>query len=376
MYIKQLDISGIRNLPSSRLLLSKGFNAFYGANGSGKTSLLEAIYVLGMGRSFRVANLQQVINFSLPNYTVAGIVVDESIANYDIFFRVGTKKAKDNAKAGFFKDEEKSSIGEIAKLLPLLLINSTSIEIVEGGPSCRRAFIDFGLFHVEHYFLDICRKFRKCLVQRNAELKADGSLEQKKKQLQAWDEIFFDASGVITSYRQEFVFEFAEIFNKLILCWDFCKHVYFHYKQGWMQGLSLREALRDSLMLDFMSGCTNRGPHRAELEIFVDGRPARNVLSRGQQKLFVCAMILAKAIFLQERAKIESIFLIDDLGSELDQKAFKLIISKIEEIGGQVFITGIEKQSLLDVINKRNLNGIDKLFHVEQFGNIVIDELA
>jgi DNA replication and repair protein RecF len=375
MYIKQLHIAGVRNLRSVRLSFSKGFNAFCGENGSGKTSLLEAIHILGTGSSFRTQHLQQVINFSSQNYTVSGIVSDELFAGEEASFRVGTEKKRDITKALFIKNAEKSSIGEIARLLPILLVNSTSLEFVEGGPLGRRAFIDFGMFHVEHSFLDVCRKFKRCLMQRNADLKMASSLKQKRMQTEAWNEVFITTAEIINQARKEFVLGFSEIFNDLILGWKYYGHVFFQYKQGWEDGVTLKTALEDSFSLDAMSGCTNRGPHRGDLEIFIDDVPARNILSRGQQKVFVCAMVLAKAIFLKKRAEISSIFLVDDLVSELDNAAFKLVISKLAEIGGQVFITGIENEPLVKVFNEFKWGNDAKLFHVEQIGNIYIDNM-
>lgn len=375
MHIKQLDITGVRNLKPLRLHFSPGFNAFYGENGSGKTSLLEAIYVLGVGRSFRTSLLQQVVSFADSNYVVSGLLVDDLLDDGVISFRAGTEKKKDNSKALFLKNSEKSTIGEIAKLLPLLLINSTSFDLIDGGPSFRRAFIDFGMFHVEHFFLDVFHKFKRCLAQRNAELKADIALSQKRKQVEAWNEAFIATAEKINAARKEFILDFSEIFNELISGWKYYDHVAFQYKQGWDDDVPLKKALDDSFMLDLMSGHTSRGPHRGELEIFVDGVIAKNILSRGQQKIFACAMILAKAVFLQKRAGIDSIFLVDDLNSELDQASFRLIVDKLAEIGGQVFITGIEKQPLLNVIRELLSSFDTKLFHVEQFGNISVDEV-
>lgn len=351
MYIKQLDVIGVRNLKAMQLPLVKGVNVFYGPNGSGKTSLLEAIYVLAMGRSFRTANLQQLINIEQARYVISSVVVAEDADNFQNqavnSWRLGMEKSRNHAKALFIKDGEKCTIAAIAKLLPILLLDSSSLELIIGGPGSRRAFIDFGMFHVEHCFFEDSHKFKKSLLQRNALLKSKASVAQKQQQLAAWDDIFLTAAAAITAYRKQFVVEFAEIFKRLISGWKYYGHVSFKYKQGWAAEHTLQQVLADNVILDIMSGVSNFGPHRAELEILIDGISAKQLLSRGQQKVFVCAMNLAKAIFWQERAKIDSIFLVDDLASELDQAAFQLVIDKLTAINGQVFITSIEKEPVL-----------------------------
>lgn len=400
MYIQQLDITGIRNLQQVRLPLCKGFNIFYGENGSGKTSLLEAIYILAMGKSFRTANLQQIINFEQLQYVISAVIADELAGESDAIFTVGTEKKKDQSKAQYIINAEKNNVSEIAKMLPLHLINSISLELVDGSPILRRSFIDHAMFHVEHSFLEHFHNFKRSLTQRNAVLKTNIPNAQKIREIEAWDEIFLSAADAITIARKDFVIDFAEIFNKLISGWKYSGHISFQYKQGWADDLNLHEATKHSQALDLLVGCTNRGPHRAELEMFIDGIPAKNVLSRGQQKVFVCGMILAKALYMQKLAEIDSIFLVDDLSSELDRDAFQLVIDKLIEIGGQVFLTGIELEPLLRAFgagvnkqysdyssgNTENFNDFNnnygtksgpeiKLFHVEHYGAILQESL-
>ncbi len=381
MYLKQLDITSLRNLKPQRLHFSPGVNAFYGANGSGKTSILEAIHVLSLGRSFRTANLQQVIQFEESKYVVAGVIDDVLAAEQGISIKVGTERARERARTLFIRDGERCFVGELYKLLPILLFDSSSLELLIGGADWRRDFIDLGMFHVEHSFLGVCQRFKRCLLQRNAELKAETTLSQKRKQIEAWNETFISTAEAIDAARKAFLADFVGIFNNLIAGWQYCGQVSFQYKQGWADDLGLEQVLENNLLMDLACGFTNRGPHRAELEICVDGVAAKTVLSRGQQKVFVCAMLLAKAVFLKEKAQINNIFLVDDLNSELDSSSFKLVFDKLVEIGGQIFITGIDREALINGMHNKNGDNIKtktktkiKLFHVEQFGVVVEDD--
>ena len=216
--------------------------------------------------------------------------------------RIGTEKGKKEVKTLFVKNGADCSVGDIAKFLPLHLLNKTSLELLRGGPSCRRAFLDSGMFHVEHSFLQKCQQFKRSLLQRNAILKGNGSFSQKERHLEAWNSHFCKNSLTLTEKRKEFLFGFTANFEKIVKELDFCKEFSFKYKQGWGEENLLEEALKDSLQVDLLSGSTNRGPHRAELEVFVNGSLAKNTLSRGQQKTIICAIIFSKShIFTRKK---------------------------------------------------------------------------
>ena len=366
MHIKQLDIYGLRNLPDLRLELSPSVNAFCGCNGCGKTSVLEAIYLLGLGRSFRANNSQIAIQFGKSKYVVAATLANHGAADAAASLKIGTEKARDNLKALFQQEGAKCKLSAIARMLPLLLLDTGSFGLVDGGPALRREFIDFAMFHVEHSFLEASQQFRRALLQRNAELKRRTGGRLAGGQLAAWGEIMLQSGTKISAARRQFIADFQPLLAVMLSDWRCPCEISFNYRQGWDENLSLQQALAESDALDHITGFTNRGPHRAELEILVDGVPAKHVLSRGQQKVFACAMILAKALFLQQKAQINSIFLIDDLHSELDGDSFALVLERLLELGGQIFITGIELQSLLT--RASSLGAEVKMFHVEHFG--------
>jgi DNA replication and repair protein RecF len=209
-------------------------------------------------------------------------------------------------------------------------------------------------------------------------LKADTAFTQKCQQLTAWDETLLETAAIIDAARKTFLTDFCLIFNNLIANWQYCGRVSFQYQQGWPLDLSLKQAMKANLSIDLACGFTTQGPHRAELEIFIDEVPAKTMLSRGQQKVFACAMLLAKAIFLQEKAQLKSIFLVDDLNSELDSSSFSLIFTKLVAIGGQIFITGIEKNNILpEIMLSQFASGKKmKMFHVEQCGKISEENFA
>jgi DNA replication and repair protein RecF len=350
--LSQLILSNIRNLAATDLSFGPKFNVFIGPNGSGKTSLLEAVHILGAGRSFRARSIQQVIAFGQENLLLRAKVKSESdlddsgvwlgvlrSSNGDVQYRVG--------------EQAESSSAALTKILPVQLIDVNSSLLLEGGPNYRRQFIDWGVFHVEHSFLESWRLMRRALEQRNALLK-------KKQRPAVWDDAFIKYALSVDEQRRKYIEEFKQVFVPMLQQMLHISNVEVCYQRGWSEDRELAEALRLTENMDLAYGYTNRGPHRADLEVLVDGRPAKAVLSRGQLKIFVCIMLLARAELLKENKA--SVFLIDDLHAELDQRSCEMVVSAIDALACQVFITGIEAELL-----KARLAGcVTQLFHVEQ----------
>lgn len=350
--LNQLILSNIRNLAALDLSFGPQFNVFVGANGSGKTSLLEAIYLLGVGRSFRTRSMRQVISFGSERCLIrAKVGTHDAIEQSSIWLAVERTLAGDSQyKIG---GQLEKSASELTKALPVQLIDVNSHLLLEGGPNNRRQFIDWGVFHVEHNFLQYWRLMRRALEQRNMALK------QRQTPAAVWDEAFVKYAMMVDMARSEYLQRFSKIFLLLLEDMLGLTAVELHYNRGWVQNQELLVALEDSRFVDIARGYTHRGPQRADLEISLGGRPAKEVLSRGQTKIFVCIMLLARAKLLQDTRS--SVFLIDDLHAELDKNSCGLFIEAIKTMGCQVFITGIDGAPLLERLHDCAI----RMFHVE-----------
>lgn len=351
--VSQLILSNIRNLEAVDLNFGPRFNVFIGPNGGGKTSLLEAIHLLSVGRSFRARTIQQIISFGEDRCLVrARVKSSADLVGGDVWLGV-SRGVNGDAQYKIGESTEKSS-SELTKYLPVQLIDVNSPQLLEGGPNYRRQFVDWGVFHVEHAFLDSWRLMRRALEQRNAALK------KKQRPLAVWDDAFIAHAMAVDSARSEYVSQFIAIFSKMLLEIMNISNVEVHYHRGWSKARDLKEDLLATANMDLICGYTNRGPHRADLEVLLDGRQVKSVLSRGQLKTFVCIMLLARAKLLGDMRT--GIFLIDDLHAELDKVNCGLFISAIKSLDCQVFITGVEADLL-----KARMHGCEtKMFHVEQ----------
>ena len=334
MYLSQLDIRQVRNLQDIKIKPSKTCNYIYGANASGKTSLLEAIYLLSIARSFRTTHIKHVISHNSPTLQVFGRIQDNN-QNIPVGIERSAKKTRIRINGADVK-----AVSELSSLLPVQIINPDVHKLLEQGPKYRRQFIDWGVFHVEHSFLSAWQQYYRVLKQRNASLRR----KQNTKSIILWNDQLIEFAKIITLSRENYLSGFIPIFNKYVQKLMGLK-VDIAYQRGWSLDSSFTDTLNLSLDKDTFKGYTSFGPHRADLEISFKGLLVQNCFSRGQQKLLVCAMRLAQISHLQQKTQQKSIVLVDDLAAELDIEHRQNLIELLVDTQAQLFVTATEKNS-------------------------------
>lgn len=333
--IRRLDILRVRNLSEVQIRPADRVNIIYGNNGSGKTSLLESIYMLGLGRSFRSAKLEPVIDIKADDCVV--------FAELDAGVSIGLNKSRKQGHILKLLGERQKSWVETARHLPMQIINSDSFSLLEGSPKVRRRFLDWGVFHVEHEFALAWRKANKCLAQRNLLLK---QRRLDKAQLEAWDAEFCILGAQIDSHRKHYIDQYLPILTDALPRLIDIPNLKISYERGWDENSGLADALSNSMERDVRYGATQIGPHRADISIKIGRNAAADVLSRGQQKLLVSAMKVAQSQLLYRLTEEKGIYLIDDLPSELDDDNRVLICRLLEELGCQIFITCVDAKEI------------------------------
>jgi DNA replication and repair protein RecF len=353
MGLSHLDISTFRNLVSVKLEpIVQGFNFIHGNNGSGKTSLLEAIYYLSLGRSFRSSQAERIIAYSANKLAIFGYI--ESISGQAI--PVGLERYADGKIKLRVSGNDAFSIAELASLIPVQLIDSYCHSLLDAGPSFRRKYLDFGLFYLESDFLRLWRQFERALKQRNAALRGQIS----RKELAVWTRELIETALQLDRKRQQYVEQLVPPLVKIALELLPVFDLKIMYHSGWDSSSDYAEILLKAVEKDSQLGYTQFGPHKADLKIKINDIPAKDILSRGQQKLFVCAMILARGALLQGYANKMPIYLVDDLPSELDVISRSNLIALLSRQKAQVFVTAIE-----DEFWGNTLASPMKMFHVE-----------
>lgn len=354
MGIIHTEITAVRNLRTVSFAAHPFFNLFCGLNGSGKTSILESIYLLSCGKSFRSHATHTMINHQSTQLSVFSQI--ETVEN--IKKPIGIEKSREGKTQIRIDGQTVSSAAALAECLPLQIIHPESDILITGSPRYRRQFLDWGVFHVEPSFFPAWQRLQKVTKQRNALLKQT----QDRNQVCSWDQEYTQASEQISLFRKSYIQTFQPYFQEMIQYFLPVKPVLLNYQRGWPEETDLLEILSKNFYRDLQLGYTYHGAHRDDIDIKVENYPADEVLSRGEQKLVVVAMRLAQGKLLKQLQQKQCLYLLDDFSAELDSIHRRQVIETLANLEAQIFLTSIDYQEA-----NPSLEGIDlALFHVEQ----------
>jgi DNA replication and repair protein RecF len=390
----ELTVDDLRCIERAELHLHPGHNLIWGGNGSGKTSLLESIFLLGRGRSFRTRNSERLIRHDRDRLVVFGRTGGElgagssgagyipngalespadlggpaegGISGYSGLATavggpgsaapfsqpLGVQVSRADGTIARISGATARSLTELTQAFPVQVIDPGVHKLVEEGGHRRRRWMDWAVFHVEHQFGDWWLRYTRILKQRNA------ALRTQPAQVSVWDAELVRVGELIAGARRQFVESLLPYWRESVLALSGLEPE-LHYFKGWAQGVTLTEALIASKARDESKRLTHPGPHRADVIVRMNGRPAREVLSRGQQKLVAVAMTLAQLNLLQEATQTTPTLLLDDPAAELDGDHLRRFIEQVMRLRSQLVLTSLHSESHL-------FGTPDRVFHVEQ----------
>jgi len=351
MTLAKLDVSNVRNIETASIEPSPHLNFILGPNGSGKTSLLEAIHILGRARSFRSTQAGQVIRFQQEDLTVTGRVGEANdLPPVPIGVRLGRRK-RDIVLAG----RKLQTSAELIRAFPVLLIQPASSGLLEGAPKARRQFLDWGAFHLDPAFLEQWRGYARAFEQRNALLRS-GEI----RGIEVWNHELSRYGTIVALARAAYVERLLPYFHSATAHFLSDMSLELRISAGWDMQRHLDEVLREEIHADLRDGYTHAGPHKGDFSVQAEGRSAKNYLSRGQTKLLVFALLLAQAHLLEETLEAKGCVLVDDLASELDKDNRGKLLEFLLLRKTQFFITATDPQAL-------EAGGLEDaaVFHVE-----------
>ncbi|MEP1871342.1 MAG: DNA replication/repair protein RecF [Paraglaciecola sp.] len=357
MKLDKVQISNFRNLDSLSFTLNKNLNIFIGENGSGKSSILEALHYLGFARSFRTSKHKNVIQSGKDNFTVYCSSQEKELNS---FHKLGISRHRDDSCVVNINGVKSKKASDLVSYLPIQIFTPQSSDLLLGAPKLRRRFIDWLLFHVEQNFNLDSNVFMKSLKQLNALYKNNTNNNLGSENY--WAELFCNQGGKISEQRENLLtIGLIPMINSTLA--DFLPEFSFEisYYRGWEKELTLEQSLKKNLIRDLRNGFVSAGPHKADIKIKIKGVNAHELLSRGQLRMLVASMQLAQTLYLQSKTNRPSIFLLDDIGAELDEDKRKVFISKLANSDTQLFVTAIDINQLEFIENYNDKT----VFHVE-----------
>lgn len=334
MQITRLNIERVRNLKTVALCGLQPFNIFYGANGSGKTSILEAIHLLATGRSFRT---------HMPKHYIQHDTQDAIVFAQSISEKIGMQKLASGEQLIKVNGDTVATQGQLAKLLPLQHLDPQSTDIIDYGAKPRRQLLDWLMFHVEPEFYFAWQYYSRALKQRNMLLKTKRQLTLAE--LEPWNKMLSDYGEMLHSQRLVTVERWKGFFLQDLAHLLPELEIELEYSPGFHTEVGLWQDLLNYHEKDLERRYTEYGPHRADLRLKTPLGAADDVLSRGQKKLLMMALKLSQIAMLHASNK-ETVVLLDDLTAELDSNAQRRLIERLSQLGSQVFITTLDHQAV------------------------------
>lgn len=347
MALAELSLQDLRCIEGAELTLQPGSNLLFGANGAGKTSVLEAIFLLGRGRSFRTRLNERLIRHGQAQMRVVGRTVGGALPHV-----MGLEVARDGGTRARLDAQNVRSLADLATAFPVQVLDPDAHRLIEDSSTRRRRWLDWAVFHVEPGFTGTWTRYNRALQQRNAALRGGHG------DLSIWDAELVKEGERITEARRR-------VLDALKPYWGDVSRVLLDeeltlgFQAGWDRETSLGEALAGAAARDRLRKTTTVGPHRADVGIRIRGKPVREVLSRGQQKLAAVALTLCQLEFLKQEHEVLPTLLLDDPSAELDRLRLDRFIDRVRALETQLIVTALDRDFRL-------FGQPDAAFHVEQ----------
>jgi DNA replication and repair protein RecF len=337
-HLTSVSLRDFRNLASTDVVLPAEGVALVGDNGHGKTNFLEAIYYLQILRSFRSARDVDIVRFGAPGFHLSASLGGVTARHIGVGFERQSKRKK-----AVVDGAEPVRLADAIGAFPAVIFSPEDVDLVAGGPSERRRFLDVMLSLTSRPYLAALQRYRAALVRRNASLRettrpgASGAIE-------VWEPVLADAGAVLWRTRRAWVRENAASFAAISTAIGEQGTPELRYvtpldcDDADVEG-HLLEALARRRALDVQRGVTHTGPHRDDLALMLDGRELRTFGSAGQQRTAAIALRLLESSTLRASADAEPVVLLDDPFAELDQRRTARILELLQAEGrGQTIL--------------------------------------
>ncbi len=359
LHIQSVHVQQLRNLHDLHLNHLQTINIITGLNGSGKSSILEALHVLATGRSFRRGLVRQMIEHGQSESIVFAKVGQH---------RIGVSNTAQGEQTLRLDGGTLKRQSDIARLLPLQFIDPEGLNMLDSGSKPRRQLLDWLAFHVEPHFYELWLRYQRAVNQRNQLLKNTYGHEAE---LNAWEHELEESGQLVHALRLTALERWQLAFKEVLATLLPDQVVELTYIPGFSLDQPLSNSLYEQREREQQRGHTLIGPHRASLSFKAALGPAEHVLSRGQKKLLVLSLRLSQLRVLQQIGR-PSVVLLDDMGAELDALAQARLLQSLQGLESQLFITTLALKPLQDQLKTLGLTA--RIFKLQN-GQLVDESL-
>ena len=354
MILNRLVVQNFRNIESADIRINPHVNIIYGANGSGKTSLLEAISLLAHGKSFRSHLSTPLVKHGQNNTVLFSSLIDPDTG---VAIPVGIEKHLRKGSSIRINKAKAKTTSELARLLPLLVVDGSAFTVIDGASKYRRKILDWLVFHVEPRFHGTWLAFYGALKQRNALLRRGIMAGQE---FDVWTSHCVQHGVELNALREQAYLRLSDELSSIFSQFALPVECLFH--KGWKGDASLEQTFAEQRDGDAQRQTTRSGPHRADLVLRCPEGKVADVFSRGQKKTTIMAIYLAVVTEFIKGGKGKPIIALDDLPAELDKSHINAVLSALLDRAQQVFITTINSEQVLELLPE---GGEHTVFHVE-----------
>ena len=358
MSLTKISINNFRCFKNVDLQLSPGINLFFGKNGSGKTSILESVFIFSSGKSFKSSNLASLVNYENDKFTLKAF---DNLKGYI----VEIEKNK-NKPISVLLNNKKITTSKLIKEFPCTPIHNNTFSFADASPDFRRKLLDRSIFISEKSFSECWFSYYRSLKQRNSILK-----NNRISDIYIWNTKLSDEGIKLNNMRKNFFMKTKNEFHYLIdliqpsSVFEFFNLIEIDFFRGWDENKNLNDLLQENQDIDLKRKSTTQGPHKSDIKFLINNIDARQILSRGEQKFFSILWSLAQHEVLKKQYKINATLIVDDIKSELDDRVFNLFVETLKHIKTQAIFSCIDDCFSSKII--ASLNEFKK-FHVEQLG--------
>jgi DNA replication and repair protein RecF len=344
--VGKLWVKRFRNLAELEFAPGPRFNLFFGDNGQGKSSLLEAIDYLGSLRSFRGAAAADMVQRGAADAELAAEVHGESVPR-----RIRVRMPKSGPREVQLDGKRPRSRAGYLGAVQTVLFHPGDLQLASGSPELRRAFVDRILEQFDATYASTLAAYVRALKSRNQLLR---SAQPDRRAIAAYHELLASAGAVVGQARAKLIAEIAELASDAYRAiGGETQQLGLRYEPRVEPKLAtIRAALEQSVDKDLARGFTAEGPHGDELGLTLDGVPAKRYGSQGQHRSIVLALKVAELHELTRRVGRVPVLLLDDVSSELDRGRRARLFALLSDLGGQVFLTTTQPE-LIEIDHDR-----------------------